>query len=410
VEVPGLKGPVALMLDTVPAIVILLNAIMIGMSTDIEPESPGWEVCEIVFTTFFTMEGLLKMRLMGLKDFYCGPVWYWNWFDVFCLVIAYADVFFTFWFSEKTQGIDASSNDLGLGQLTFLKIVRLGRLTRLVRLLRFKIFNELKMMVQGIVSGLRVLFWAIVLLFFVVYTLGVVGRKLFGDTHKEFSTVPAATFSMFRCFTDGCSAYDGTPLHEALRESYGGLFTIMYFLTFLFVTIGIFNLIMAIFIENVAQAALRRKTRELSDNAAKHERHLRQAIGRLLRAGRAAPDVKRLGSQIAWLASDRTGSSASEEEEAPLNDVVITREVFNLWLDDRDLCSILDECLVEISNKQEIFDVLDVGTDGFLDVEDLVGGLMRLRGPVTKNDILSIRLRAGHILRVVDGGRPSRAE
>ena len=28
----------------------------------------------------------------------------------------------------------------------------------------------------------------------------------------------------FRCFTDGCSAYDGTPLSERLREAYGGPF------------------------------------------------------------------------------------------------------------------------------------------------------------------------------------------
>jgi hypothetical protein len=29
---------------------------------------------------------------------------------------------------------------------------------------------------------------------------------------------PAAMFTSFRCFTDGCSAYDGTPLQERIRR------------------------------------------------------------------------------------------------------------------------------------------------------------------------------------------------
>lgn len=60
---------------------------------------------------------------------------------------------------------------------------------RIVRLLKFKIFTELKLMIQGVFTGLRVLFWAVVLLFLVLYLLGVVSRTLFGNAEgfNEFS-------------------------------------------------------------------------------------------------------------------------------------------------------------------------------------------------------------------------------
>lgn len=83
---------------------------------------------------------------------------------------------------------------------------------------------RLKLMIQGVFTGLRVLFWAVVLLVGCMYLLGVVTRTLFGneedlDVMQEFSDVPAAMFTCFRCFTDGCAATNGTPLQEHLRDS-----------------------------------------------------------------------------------------------------------------------------------------------------------------------------------------------
>ena len=39
------------------------------------------------------------------------------------------------------------------------------------------------------------------------------------DGGAEFSSVSAAMFTAFRCFTDGCAATDGTPLQELLLQS-----------------------------------------------------------------------------------------------------------------------------------------------------------------------------------------------
>lgn len=147
-------------------------------------------------------------------------------------------------------------------------MLKLARLGRIIRLLKFKIFQELKLMIQGVFTGLRVLFWAVVLLIGIVYLLGVVSKTLFSD-NPEFQTVPRAMFTSFRCFTDGCSTYDGAPLQEKLfRDSdFYFIFVLLYILLFLFVTIGIFNLIMAVFIDNVTDGSTKKRQQELGLNA-----------------------------------------------------------------------------------------------------------------------------------------------
>ena len=43
----------------------------------------------------------------------------------------------------------------------------------------------------------------------------------------RFTDVPSAMFTAFRCFTDGCAAYDGTPLQEKLRKQKGPIFMLL---------------------------------------------------------------------------------------------------------------------------------------------------------------------------------------
>merc|ERR1712176_1576640 len=98
---------------------------------------------------------------------------------------------------------------------------------------------------------------------------------------RSFGSLLWAMFTLFRCFTDGCSAYDGTPLHVHLFERYGIIFMISYILVFLFVSIGIFNLSMAIFIDNVMEASVQRKQKERGANATYMESRLKELVMKL---------------------------------------------------------------------------------------------------------------------------------
>merc|ERR1740139_1552736 len=115
-------------------------------------------------------------------------------------------------------------DERGLQNMMVFRIARLARLTkmmRLLRLLRLKVFKELALMVKGVIAGLRTLFWAIVLLVFVTYAVGVILRQTVGedkvvmnDLYQTvlFKNMPWSMFMVFRCFTADCTLTDGTSL------------------------------------------------------------------------------------------------------------------------------------------------------------------------------------------------------
>merc|ERR1712118_231337 len=82
---------------------------------------------------------------------------------------------------------------------------------------------------------------------------------------------------------------------------------------------------------------------------------------------------------------------------------VITREKFTQWLKTPEMHGLLNEIGVETATKMELFDVLDADSGGELSIEELTGGLMRLRGPITKTDIVAVRLKVRLLMDMVDG-------
>merc|ERR1711971_638104 len=162
----------------------------------------------------------------------------------------------------------------------WLRLLRLARLVRLVRLVRA--FKDLSIMVTGLLAGLKTMMSVMVLLALCVYALAIVLTSLVGDDdsfdypHKEqlFGKVADSMFTVFVCLTDGCTDPSGQPVSHFLYQKYGMLFFSAYCLTITVITFGLFNLIMAIFVENTMQAA---KTNNQKIAAARHRENLRVA-------------------------------------------------------------------------------------------------------------------------------------
>eukprot|EP00927_Polykrikos_kofoidii_P059841 TRINITY_DN54963_c0_g1_i1.p1 TRINITY_DN54963_c0_g1~~TRINITY_DN54963_c0_g1_i1.p1 ORF type:complete len:643 (+),score=85.63 TRINITY_DN54963_c0_g1_i1:73-1929(+) len=354
-----------LMVDVVPACVVATNAIIIGLSIDIYPESYVWTWFEFVFVAFFLGEIFFKLRLFGMRVFFWGSEYLWNMFDCFCASAAVLEACITI------QGILTGEKFADISGLTMMKMLRLIKLMRLVRLLRFRIFVELRNIVTGLASGMRVLVWAQVLLGLVIYLGGIVMTNLIGDAQLEFSTLPASMFSLFRCFTDGCSAYDGSPLHERIRREYGAVVFIGWTFSYLFVTIGIFNLIMAVFIDHVSEA---------------------QSVQRKLKLGKDSARVQQQVSKATLWLRQPSGDKASEPSDQ-CSQMCVNRDDFNTWIVHPEMTKILEDADVDLASKFEIFDVLDVDSNGILTVEELTVGIMNLRGPIRKTEIVAMRLK-----------------
>merc|ERR1719258_119804 len=75
--------------------------------------------------------------------------------------------------------------DLDASPLTILRTIRLTRLSRLIRIFRLKAMRELNIMVRGLLAGFKTLFWAIVLLFTMVYIVSVFLVVTIGESDIE---------------------------------------------------------------------------------------------------------------------------------------------------------------------------------------------------------------------------------
>lgn len=385
------------------------------MSSDVDESWNGWSYFEYVFTAFFVWEMVFKMRCTSVRDYFTGNSCYWNWFDFVIVSLALIDSFLDVLFKLKV----IAGAEFDLSQLVVIKMARLARLARLIKLLRFRIFNELKMMVEGVLAGLRVLFWAIVLFFAVIYLMAMFVRKTIGKDEEiegvyanSLSSVPWAMFTLFRCFTDGCAANDGTPLQVHLFERYGAIFMVTYMLIFLFITIGLFNLIMAIFVDNVMQQTNQTKQRELGRDPHNLQDKLRKLVKFLYtNPPKTKEDGLLQGVKEVPSVSDSCRSCFRQMFDGPsslwsqfpakdsANETVnftIVRDVFFKWLEVPELLSLLEMMDITTSNPYELFDILDADMSGELDCEELVSGLMALRGSAQKSDsvasLLSIRV------------------
>merc|ERR1712151_178438 len=86
-----------------------------------------------------------------------------------------------------------------------------------------------------------------------------------------------------------------------------------------------------------------------------------------------------------------------------LSNTAITRDVFNSWLShDKDMLNVLEDLDIETSTKYELFDMLDVDMGGELDFGELVDGIMRVRGPIAKCDIVATRLGVRHMTKLLE--------
>jgi len=362
---------------------------------------------------------VVKLLTFGCRRFFLGAQWQWHLYDLAVAAVGFTDVVDTAVLRIMHSGTNA--DDI----ITFKAIALLGRLARLLRLLRFKVFGELRTMVHGVFMGLRVLFWAITLFGLFIYCLGVFVQSTLGNVEQgnkfsdNFRSVPWAMFTLFICFTGGCSASDGTPLQVHLAEEFGLVFMVVYIVVFLFVTIGIFNLMLGLFIDNVFTASRRRSQMFRGMDALEMENKLKETLHELLLTtpgkSRQKSTVEHVCSSVrSWFQlllnssksrfqlEARTGADCLHTEFNRLDtDMNISSQVFHVWLSDPQLLDLLDKLDINTSNKAELFDVLDSNQSGALDVRDIASGLMRMRGPPQKSDSVAALLSVRHVVAVV---------
>jgi len=393
-------------LSPVVAVVIFANALCAGVSEDFYKGHIFWNVMEVSFTFFFVLELIIDLKAEGVSEHFFGIDYAWSWFDFIIVLMALTDTVQIFLdvFTDLSDGLD-------LNKFTIMRLARVVRVARLMKILRLKMFEELTLMISGVVGGMRTLFWAFVLLLLLIYTLGILMRQVTRDVsecgpsgqgcslselqlhkdHKElFGTVFRSMFTVFRCFTEGCTTRDGTQLPVVLWDTHGWVFVCGYILSLIFVIFGVFNVITAVFVENVLAGA-------------KHDEQKR----RMARHGASlllADDLRNLVHKILNGAKslDPTKSQASFTNRMTKHvssSTTITKHIFERLVLQPDVQQALENLEVSVYERGKLFDFLDADGDGELGVDEMVEGILRLRGPLEKGDVVSSSLILRYVQR-----------
>merc|ERR1712216_1069207 len=117
---------------------------------------------ENIFCVLFSMELILRIGAFG-SDFFLGQGWRWNLFDTLIVLMQVMDRIIRY-----TDFDVGSDNALFVHYLRLMRIVRITRLIRVLRLL-----EELRQIIASILGSMRSLGWTLVLLFMVIYMVGI---------------------------------------------------------------------------------------------------------------------------------------------------------------------------------------------------------------------------------------------
>lgn len=366
-------------IDSVMAVVISINAVFVGFSVDYSDGSFAWVFVDFMFSLIFVIELSLKLRLHGFRRNFCAKGKLSNILDV---SLVFADLL---QLTLDTMYLGGDESFLSsLPPASVFRMVRLLKIARVLRLLQTDFFKDLLDMIQGVTGGLSTLMWSMVFFLLVVYVSALAFREMLGRNEVEnveeyFDSVPRAMLSTFRCSFGDCNTATGVPIFEFVSKEYGAIYSIFYCLFIFSLTIGLFNVISAIFVESTMASAqtmaLAKKTARLRD-----ERLLATRVTRIIRC------ILKYGSvhEVAW---DRLSEGVDE-----LVHCEVERATVDHAMGDPEAEQALDELDINPQDRARLSDIFDPDNGGTVSLSDIASGIRRLRGDPRRSDIVCVDL------------------
>jgi hypothetical protein len=356
-------------LDQVMAIVVMANIAQLGVSADVAREWAGWLIFDGFFAIFFLIEFMLKWYMRGFREHFVEQ-WMWTTFVGVIIGVAITELL--------SALILGGSNDWG-ASISVLRVVRLMRLVRIIKVLKLPIFKDLLMMLDGLIGGARTLFWSFILLVIPIFASALMLRETVGENKDEslatlikpFSNLPSSFFTIFRCIMGDCSAESGQPLPVLISDTFGWGFSFSYICLIVITSFGLFNVIIAIYVENIVVAAKK-------NESIQRQRRLR--------------DVARLNQLLAEMVSEFLDALDSQIDPSQAASLEIKRSLFDEVVKRDSVNLILEKIEIPYEDRLDLFDVLDADGSGALSLGEVLEGLKRLRGEPRRSDIIALGL------------------
>jgi len=391
--------------NVVIGVVIMLNALTIGLEANVRVEADGddistvWYIFEVIFCLLFIFELASRLYFHGLRYFTDQP------HEVRMLLRSgsYRDAVDAFF-----QGLQASNTfdmvvvvmsvidtfilqvlDLGgvLRFTTFMRFVRIMRLIRLVRLL--KLTKELWMVTSSLGHAMKILAWVFVVMAMLLYISGMlvtaeigINNELYNDYYTKvvygttrkgwdhelyFKTIFRSMFTLFQMMT--LESWTDDIARHVVRNQPGMLIFLILFLGVL--TFGLMNIVIAIVVENTLAQAER------------DEKRLTKAKER---------DRLKVFSQLRDIFVEADADQSGSLDVQEVIDVIARPEIYNKL-------KMID---FPVENPVQIFTLLDYDDSGELSIDEFISGCLRMKGSAKSKDLLVAQVAVDQMKRSFD--------
>jgi Ca2+-binding EF-hand superfamily protein len=183
--------------------------------------------------------------------------------------------------------------------------------------------------------------------------------------------------TVFRYFFGDFTTAEGYNLLEGIQRSHGVVATLFVSILFFLITIGLFNVIAAIFVESTLAAATGLQKQR------KHER-LHDSI---LWSTRVTILIRKFfqyhGLELEGALSENISQFAREQ---------VTEHEFKMFIKDDEVVKVLEELEIDDADHMVLFDILDCDNTGSICLYQLIDGLKRLRGDPRRSDVITVDL------------------
>lgn len=361
--------------ETFFAVVITVNSLQIGVQLEYmasirkstggdEDEPAGFFIVQSLFSLLFLIELLLRWAAAGRAFFYSG----WSYMDMAVVVCSIIE-FFLHVFVKGNQGMNTLG---GVRIMRLLRITRLARIVRVIRIVRF--VYALRALVKSILSTLRSLFWAMLLLMMIIYLCGMLFAQL-SDEHLKgkdksddieklelyWGSLSKSLFTLFKCVTGGVSWEEAT---YSLSDVHWGCVA-LFLCYFIFTYFAVLNVVTAVFCQSAIDSAAH-------DYDLVVQAHLQDKEAY----------TQKLKALFRDLDGDDSGEVDIREFEAHLRDGKVQAYLQSLELSTNDIW--------------RLFRLLDENDSQVIDLNEFLTGCFKLRGPAKAIEVAEMMYEMRH--------------
>lgn len=347
-------------------VVILANCLTLLLQANWSMEHQSFDVplylrvMDLSFTSFYVIELILKL-IVHRHYFFWHHDWRWNVFDFVLVILAV---------QEQVLEYMAAQNVTRISYMRSLRLVRVSRVLRLLRAIR--VIRELRMMVFSIMSSLNALFWCLVLVSLVICVFALfflqistdylildkdsIDPEEFKEFMRRFGSLDKTMQTLYLATTGGFDWEDA--LRLVGQAGQGGTWAFLFYIAFF--NFAVFNVLTGMFVDHAMKWSQSDNQNQIAER-----RSQEQADAARLKRLCEAMDIAKTG-RISW-------------------------DDFEQYVSNESALIYLASLGLEIHDAKTFFDMLTgVSDDKYVDIDTFVKGCMRMKGPATSIDMLSM--------------------